>query len=61
MTIDMARSILDEHAKKLSNEEIQSIIDSFSSLIEVGFRQFERSQQVRVDTFGYDNGKTNSL
>lgn len=61
MTVQQARKILGEYAKRLSDNDIQGIIESFNSLIEVGFRQFERTQQVRIDTNQYDIDKTNRL
>lgn len=48
MTIEKARSILKGYAKNLTDEEIQSIVDTFNAIIEVGFKQFERKHGIEV-------------
>lgn len=41
MTIQRAREILGEYGTKLTNEQIQEVMDCFELVIEVGFQQFE--------------------
>ncbi|GEM_PF-4390340 len=42
MTVEQARGLLKNEATDMSDEQIQSIIDCFEGIIEVGFQQFER-------------------
>ena len=48
MTIEKARAILKDYAKTLTDQQIQSIIDTFNAIIEVGFKQFERKHSIEV-------------
>jgi len=41
MTIQRAREILGEYGTKLTDEQIQEVMDCFELVIEVGFQQFE--------------------
>ncbi len=50
----MARKILENEGVSMSNEQIQSIIDCFEGIIEVGLQQFE---QVLLRNF--DNERSN--
>jgi len=49
MTIESAREILGNISKKMSDREIQEIIDCFSGIIEVGLRHFERKYKLKID------------
>ena len=44
MNLVKAKEILGPMAKGLSNDEIQAVIDCFSSIIEVGFQIFEKQK-----------------
>lgn len=48
MTVQVARNILGDYGKSLKDEHIQSIIDSFNGIIEVGLRQFEKCYKVEL-------------
>ncbi len=48
MTLDKARKIMGTMAESMTDEQIQAILDCFSSLIEVGFQSFEKSRQNRT-------------
>lgn len=61
MTVEKAKNILGKYSQSLTDTEIQSIIDCFNGLIEVGLRQFERSQQIQIDTKRYETSSTKVL
>lgn len=52
MTLDKARKIMGSLAESMTDEQIQAILDCFSSLIEVGFQSFEESRENRILTKG---------
>ncbi|HWA51852.1 MAG TPA: hypothetical protein VG895_02270 [Patescibacteria group bacterium] len=47
MTIASAKKFLGELAKNMPDEEIQSLINTFNGIIEVGLRHFERKYKVK--------------
>lgn len=44
MTVANARKILGHLAETMTNDQIQTIIDSFSGIIEIGFQLFEKNE-----------------
>ncbi|QQG43967.1 MAG: hypothetical protein HYW86_03835 [Candidatus Roizmanbacteria bacterium] len=56
MTIEKARKIIGVVSEKMTDTQIQLIIDCFDALIEVGFQQFEEKNKLESCSFN-KNGR----
>jgi hypothetical protein len=50
MTISQSRAIIGETAIEYTDKDLQSIIDCFNGIIEVGMQQFDNNAEETFDT-----------